>query len=115
MQRGTRAVSAVGICAAAESLLGKWVPHVLNRSLHIMRAIPMKAFLMIILPPLVLLPLLGIDEEEPDIGRTAYMMGIMAAYWTSEALPIAVTSLLPVVMLPLMGENSLQASKPLPS
>uniref|UniRef100_A0A7S4EWX3 Citrate transporter-like domain-containing protein n=1 Tax=Chrysotila carterae TaxID=13221 RepID=A0A7S4EWX3_CHRCT len=63
----------------------------------------MKAFLMIILPPLVLLPLLGIDDEEPDIGRTAYMMGIMAAYWTSEALPIAVTSLLPVVMLPLMG------------
>ena len=36
--------------------------------------------------------------------RCAYVMLIMAAFWVTEALPLAITSLLPVALLPLLGE-----------
>ncbi len=31
---------------------------------------------------------------------------IMAAFWVTEALPLAITSLLPVALLPLLGNNA---------
>ncbi|RUS77851.1 hypothetical protein EGW08_014364, partial [Elysia chlorotica] len=36
-------------------------------------------------------------------GRCAYVIIIMAVFWTTEVLPLAVTSLLPVVLLPALG------------
>ena len=39
-------------------------------------------------------------------GRTAYVILLMAAFWMTEALPLPVTSLLPVVLLPLLGVMS---------
>lgn len=35
--------------------------------------------------------------------KCAYVMLIMASFWVTEALPLAVTSLLPVALLPLLG------------
>ena len=35
-------------------------------------------------------------------GKTAYVLILMAVYWVSEALPIAVTSLLPIFLFPMM-------------
>jgi di/tricarboxylate transporter len=32
----------------------------------------------------------------------------MAAFWVTEALPLAVTSLIPVVLLPLFGKTKLK-------
>ena len=36
-------------------------------------------------------------------GRCAYATLIMAAYWCTEALPIAVTALLPFALMPWLG------------
>ncbi|KAG7321299.1 hypothetical protein KOW79_015714 [Hemibagrus wyckioides] len=51
--------------------------------------------------PFLLLPLpLVIGTRE---ARCAYVIGLMAVYWCTEVLPLAVTSLLPVVLFPLFG------------
>ncbi|CAH1800554.1 unnamed protein product [Owenia fusiformis] len=57
--------------------------------------------LIIILTPLVLLPIPIIINTEPS--RAGYLLLWMATWWVTECVPIAVTSLLPVVILPLMG------------
>ena len=64
---------------------------------------PRRSAALLLVPPLLLLPLLAIKPSEPAIGRTAWVMGLMAAYWCFEALPIAVTSLLPLVLFPALG------------
>lgn len=38
--------------------------------------------------------------------RCAYVILLMATYWMLELLPLAITSLLPVVLLPLLGVES---------
>ncbi|XP_072611258.1 solute carrier family 13 member 1-like isoform X1 [Vulpes vulpes] len=60
-----------------------------------------RRFLLIVLPPLVLLPL-------PIIVRTkeaecAYTLAVVAALWLTEALPLPVTALLPGLLFPLFG------------
>ena len=55
----------------------------------------------IVLCPLVLAPIpLIAGNNESKVG---YVALIMAVFWCLELLPLAVTSLLPVVMFPLMG------------
>ncbi|CAG0889924.1 unnamed protein product, partial [Darwinula stevensoni] len=36
-------------------------------------------------------------------GRCAYVVLIMAAYWMTEAVPLAITSIIPVFLFPLLG------------
>ncbi|KAJ7996112.1 hypothetical protein DPEC_G00233700 [Dallia pectoralis] len=58
-------------------------------------------YLLIFLTPLVLLPLpLCIPTSEAKCG---YVIILMALYWCTECMPLAVTALLPVVLFPLMG------------
>ncbi|XP_046440691.1 solute carrier family 13 member 5-like isoform X4 [Daphnia pulex] len=54
----------------------------------------------LVLVPLILLPLPINGGKE---GRAAYVIIIMAIYWMVEVLPLAITSLLPVVLFPLLG------------
>ncbi|KAI1283749.1 Solute carrier family 13 member 3 [Halotydeus destructor] len=55
--------------------------------------------------PVFLLPLLlcdfGADNVEPM--RCAYVVCIMAVYWALELVPVAVTGLLPIILLPLLS------------
>ncbi|XP_076341319.1 solute carrier family 13 member 2-like isoform X2 [Tachypleus tridentatus] len=51
--------------------------------------------------PLILLPLpLSAGTQESKCG---FLVLLMAVYWMTEAIPLPVTGLLPVVFLPLMG------------
>ncbi|XP_059143658.1 Na(+)/citrate cotransporter-like [Physella acuta] len=61
----------------------------------------------IIATPLVFLPIfLCVDEKHQRQARCGYVIAVMAVFWITEALPIAVTSLAPVVLLPAMGVMS---------
>lgn len=58
-------------------------------------------FLIIVLTPLVLLPLpLCIPGLQ---SRCGYAIILMALYWCTECMPLAVTALLPVILFPMMG------------
>uniref|UniRef100_A0A2C9JGT3 Uncharacterized protein n=1 Tax=Biomphalaria glabrata TaxID=6526 RepID=A0A2C9JGT3_BIOGL len=58
----------------------------------------------ILLTPIVFLPVfLLVSEQYQRQARCGYTIAVMAIYWTTEALPIAVTSLAPVVLLPALG------------
>ncbi|VDI56406.1 solute carrier family 13 (sodium-dependent dicarboxylate transporter), member 2/3/5, partial [Mytilus galloprovincialis] len=58
----------------------------------------------IILTPIILLPIIySIETKE---AKCAYIVILMAVYWITEALPIAVTSLLPIILTPLTGLGS---------
>jgi len=65
----------------------------------------------IILAPILLLPIPLRAGDQPnqdgkmgiDYALVAYTILLMAAYWMTEALPLAITSMLPIVLLPLLG------------
>ncbi|OXA59851.1 Sodium-dependent low-affinity dicarboxylate transporter 1 [Folsomia candida] len=70
-------------------------------------------FFVIIGLPLLLLPLLFIPDDEvigvaPNTRpstkfKCAFVLILMAIYWMVEALPLAITALLPMVLFPLLG------------
>ena len=61
----------------------------------------MPKYRVLALSPLVALPLLAISPA--SAGRAAWATFVIASLWATEALPIAVTSLLPIVLFPLLG------------
>ncbi|XP_069730330.1 Na(+)/citrate cotransporter [Phaenicophaeus curvirostris] len=63
-----------------------------------------RATAVLCLTPLLLLPLpLAVPTRE---AKCAYVIIIMAVYWCTEVIPLAVTSLIPVVFFPLLGVRS---------
>ena len=56
---------------------------------------------LLVLVPLLLLPIPLVIGD--DVSKCAFVLLLMAVYWVFELLPLAVTSLLPVAMFPLMG------------
>ncbi|XP_068160252.1 Na(+)/dicarboxylate cotransporter 3 isoform X2 [Antennarius striatus] len=57
--------------------------------------------LVLFITPLVSLPLLfTLPEKE---GKCLYVVVLMAAYWCTEALPLAVTAMLPLCFFPTLG------------
>lgn len=67
-----------------------------------------KKFLIVLFPMLFVLfsTVLNPSEENPAIGK---MLGIaiwMLGWWITEVVPIAITSLLPVILFPLIGISS---------
>ncbi|XP_025903532.1 solute carrier family 13 member 2 [Nothoprocta perdicaria] len=58
-------------------------------------------YLVTVLTPIFLLPLpLAVPTQE---ARCAYVIILMALFWCTEALPLAVTAFFPVVLFPLMS------------
>ncbi|XP_030078424.1 solute carrier family 13 member 2 [Microcaecilia unicolor] len=58
-------------------------------------------YLFVFLTPLLLLPLpLVIPTKEASCG---FVIVLMALFWCTEALPLAVTALFPVLLFPMMG------------
>lgn len=53
--------------------------------------------------------LMGIPEGMSDVAFKVAIMGVlMAIWWATEAVPIAVTAMLPLVLFPLFGVSSIQ-------
>ncbi|KAM8946640.1 Na(+)/dicarboxylate cotransporter 3 isoform 2-T2 [Pelodytes ibericus] len=60
-----------------------------------------KRYIVLIATPLICLPILfTLPAQE---GRCLFVVLLMAFYWCTEALPLAVTALLPIILFPLMG------------
>ncbi|XP_055508158.1 solute carrier family 13 member 3 [Leucoraja erinacea] len=57
--------------------------------------------IVVFLTPVILSPILVFVS--PKEGKCLYVILLMALYWCTEALPIAVTSLLPISLFPLFG------------
>lgn len=61
----------------------------------------------VLLPVLVtLLPLPMVTNSESKATRCGYTVIVMAVLWLTEALPIPVTSLVPIFMLPMLGVST---------
>ncbi|KAM7326858.1 hypothetical protein ACRRTK_013225 [Alexandromys fortis] len=60
-----------------------------------------RRLLVLVLVPLALLPVLF--ALPPKEGRCLYIILLMAVYWCTEALPLSVTALLPIILFPFMG------------
>ncbi|XP_026213283.1 solute carrier family 13 member 5a [Anabas testudineus] len=59
----------------------------------------LKGIVILICSPFILLPL-AISTTE---AACAYVIALMAVYWCTEALPLAVTALLPTILFPVLG------------
>ncbi|XP_050409833.2 Na(+)/citrate cotransporter [Patella vulgata] len=59
-----------------------------------------------VLVPLVVLPLPVLHPN--DVSRCAYCVIVIALFWMTEIIPLAVTSLLPVILFPLWGLMSVK-------
>ncbi|MBN1132087.1 MAG: SLC13/DASS family transporter [Bacteroidales bacterium] len=56
--------------------------------------LPLLALILIIVNPL---------EEYPSVTRMMAVVFLMAGWWISEAVPIAITSLIPIILFPVLG------------
>lgn len=65
------------------------------------RIIKWKNFLIVILLPIILLPIPVVGKT--SVAKCAYAVIIIGAFWVLEVMPIAVTSLIPVFIFPLLG------------
>ncbi|XP_040309467.1 Na(+)/citrate cotransporter isoform X1 [Herpailurus yagouaroundi] len=59
-----------------------------------------KSFVILFLTPLLLLPLVILMPAK--FVRCAYVIILMAVYWCTEVIPLAVTSLMPALLFPLL-------------
>lgn len=79
-------------------------------------AAPRSRWMVLLAGPLsALLVLFALDLEpgRPEVTRTAAVAVWMATWWMTEAVPLAVTALLPVVLFPTLGIMSGKAVAPL--
>ncbi|XP_032119564.1 solute carrier family 13 member 3 isoform X6 [Sapajus apella] len=60
-----------------------------------------RRLLVLLFTPLALLPV--VFALPPKEGRCLFIILLMAVYWCTEALPLSVTALLPIVLFPFMG------------
>uniref|UniRef100_A0A3P9NT36 Solute carrier family 13 member 2-like n=1 Tax=Poecilia reticulata TaxID=8081 RepID=A0A3P9NT36_POERE len=56
-------------------------------------------YIIIVITPLAFLPLPLYSQE----AKCGFVIILMALYWCTECMPLAVTALLPVVLFPMMG------------
>lgn len=56
----------------------------------------------LIITPIIFLPLILLNNWSPAYN-CLYVLIVMSVYWTTEAIPLAITSMLPIVLFPLLG------------
>ena len=68
-----------------------------------MQRIQKLGFIIGLLSFLILLIFFDPDPQNPNIGKVAAVAVLMAIWWITEAVPLAATSLVPLIFFPLMG------------
>jgi len=58
--------------------------------------------IMLVLVPLILLPL-PLSSGGADRDKCAFVVLLMSFYWMLELLPLAATSVIPVILCPMLG------------
>lgn len=58
-----------------------------------------KSFVILFVTPILLLPLIILMPAK--FVRCAYVITVMAVYWCTEVIPLAVTALMPALLFPL--------------
>lgn len=69
-------------------------------------AIPLYSKIGLWLGPLLFVAMLlfvDLDPDHPEVTRMAAVILLMAMWWITEAIPLAATALLPIVLFPLLG------------
>lgn len=69
-------------------------------------SVPMRSKIGLWLGPALFLYILffvELDPGNPEVTRMAAIVVIMAVWWITEAIPLAATALLPIVLFPVMG------------
>ncbi|MGK7345399.1 MAG: SLC13 family permease [Candidatus Nitrospinota bacterium M3_3B_026] len=61
----------------------------------------------------VIMIFFDLDPARPEVTRTAGVAALMAIWWMTEAVPLAVTALLPMALFPALGVMSGRAVAPL--
>nr|MBN2276776.1 SLC13/DASS family transporter [candidate division Zixibacteria bacterium] len=61
---------------------------------------------------LIILIFFDLDPQNPAVERTAAVAILMAVWWITEAVPLAVTALIPLVLFPILGIMSGSAIAP---
>ncbi len=61
----------------------------------------------------IVLLFFDVDPEKPALARMAAVAVLMAVWWITEAIPLFATSLLPMILYPLMGILESNATAPL--
>lgn len=60
-------------------------------------------FILGILVFIFILFLIELDPQKPNLTQMAAITALMAAWWITEAIPLAATSLIPLVLFPIFG------------
>nr|XP_020820433.1 LOW QUALITY PROTEIN: solute carrier family 13 member 5 [Phascolarctos cinereus] len=80
--------------AAGKNILRLWMPSIVSCVRKF------KTFLILFLTPLLLLPVMVVSKSKQ--ADCAYVILLVAVYWCTEVIPLAVTSLLPALLFPLL-------------
>jgi len=69
----------------------------------------------LILGPLLFFAMLSLDivPDKPIVGRMAAVAVLMATWWITEAIPLAATAIMPMVLFPILGIMTGKATAPL--
>ncbi|XP_041349639.1 solute carrier family 13 member 5-like [Gigantopelta aegis] len=77
-------------------------PRIPTQTMSVLKQLwSLRAVIIVFLVPIILMPLPLVENSTE--GRCAYLIIVMAIFWISEAIPIAVTSLIPIFLCPMMG------------
>ena len=65
-----------------------------------------RPLVLVLAPALFSLVFLHAEEDDEAAVKCAYVLLVMATFWMTEVLPVAITALIPVAAFPLMGVMS---------
>ncbi|XP_037512784.1 solute carrier family 13 member 5 [Rhipicephalus sanguineus] len=76
-------------------------PSMASAKKAVARALKLWRQILMVLVPLVLLPMIFLEDAQK--ARCAYVVAVVGLYWIIEPIPLGATSLIPIVLFPMLG------------